>query len=29
MIDAKTSDHKNKQAVGHPMSWQKKAKVNP
>ena len=29
IIDAKTSDHKKKQAVGHPINWQTNAKVNP
>jgi hypothetical protein len=29
ILEAKTLDHKNKQAVAHPMNWQKNAKVNP
>lgn len=29
IIDAKTSDYKNKQAVGHPVNCRKNAKVDP
>ena len=29
IIDAKTSDYKNKQAVGHPVNCWKNAKVDP